>query len=326
VLDFAFEIHESLGLHARRGQINGRTRQLKSRLLDGDQVVIETSEKPEVLARLRLPTESNKGYDHVITQIGRVIDQLKAETGQVPQQIGMGTPGAIDPPTGFLKNSNSTVLNGKPFHQDLESKLGIPFILANDANCFAVAETRMGIVPDHLENPAMCFGVIMGTGVGGGLVLHGKVHGGLQGIGGEWGHSFLDESGGLCYCGNSGCVETIISGPALQRYYASESGEERSLREIIQRYRSGSDPHAAKTMDRLLHFFGKGIANLINILDPDAIIIGGGVGNIDELYSEGVERIKSFVFNPRLDTKILKPKLGDSAGVFGAAFLTAGKP
>ena len=234
----------------------------------------------------------------------------------------MGTPGAIDPPTGLLKNSNSTVLNGKPFHRDLEDRLGYKFVLANDANCFAIAETRMGVVPDHIQNPKLCFGVIMGTGVGGGLVINGQVHDGLQGIGGEWGHSFLDESGGACYCGQVGCVETVISGPALQRFYARESGEERLLKDIIQRHRQGSDSYASKTMERLIHFFGKGIANLINILDPDAIIIGGGVGNIDELYTEGVEKIKSFVFNPRLDTKILKPKLGDSAGVFGAAFLT----
>lgn len=286
-------------------------------------VVLSGKDQPEVLARLRLPTESKKGYDHVIEQIRKLIAQLKEATGREPQQIGMGTPGAIDPPTGFLKNSNSTVLNGKPFHKDLEERLGYTFVLANDANCFAVAETRMGVVPDHLQNPAMCFGVIMGTGVGGGLVLNGKVHNGLQGIGGEWGHSFLDRSGGPCYCGQTGCVETIISGPALQRYYHQISGKEGSLKEIIQRHREGIDDHASKTIDRLLHFFGKGIANLINILDPDAIIIGGGVGNIDELYVEGVDRIKSFVFNPRLDTKILKPKLGDSAGVFGAAFLTA---
>ncbi|NRB62033.1 MAG: ROK family protein [Saprospiraceae bacterium] len=285
-------------------------------------VVLAGTNHPEVVSRIRLPTESKKGYDHVINQIGRLIDQLKKETGGIPAHIGMGTPGAIDPPTGLLKNSNSTVLNGKPFHRDLEDRLGYKFVLANDANCFAIAETRMGVVPDHIQNPKLCFGVIMGTGVGGGLVINGQVHDGLQGIGGEWGHSFLDESGGACYCGQVGCVETVISGPALQRFYARESGEERLLKDIIQRHRQGSDSYASKTMERLIHFFGKGIANLINILDPDAIIIGGGVGNIDELYTEGVEKIKSFVFNPRLDTKILKPKLGDSAGVFGAAFLT----
>ncbi len=286
-------------------------------------VVLKSAAQPDVLARLRVNTEADQGYDHVIQQVGYLIELLKKETGISPTTIGMGTPGAIDPPTGLLKNSNSIVLNHKPFHKDLENKLGYSFRLANDANCFAMAETRMGIVPDHVENPRLTFGVIMGTGVGGGIVINGQVHGGLQGIGGEWGHSFLDESGAECYCGNKGCVETIISGPFLQRYYHSQSGTERKLKEIVQRHRDGVDPHATATMERLLHFFGKGIANLVNILDPDAIIIGGGVGNIEELYTEGVERVKSFVFNPRLDTPILRPKLGDSAGVFGAAFLTA---
>ncbi len=286
-------------------------------------VVLKSAAQPDVLARLRVNTEADQGYEHVIQRVGHLIDLLKKETGTTPHTIGMGTPGAIDPPTGLLKNSNSIVLNHKPFHKDLEKNLGYSFILANDANCFAMAETRMGIVPDHVENPRLTFGVIMGTGVGGGIVINGQVHGGLQGIGGEWGHSFLDESGAECYCGNKGCVETIISGPFLQRYYHSLSGTERKLKDIVQRHRDGVDPHASATMERLLHFFGKGIANLVNILDPDAIIIGGGVGNIEELYTEGVERVKSFVFNPRLDTPILRPKLGDSAGVFGAAFLTA---
>jgi len=286
-------------------------------------VVLKSAAQPDVLARLRVDTEADQGYQHVITRIGHLIELLKKETGASPTSIGMGTPGAIDPPTGLLKNSNSIVLNHKPFHKDLEKHLGYSFILANDANCFAMAETRMGIVPDHVEDPRLTFGVIMGTGVGGGIVINGQVHGGLQGIGGEWGHSFLDESGAECYCGNKGCVETIISGPFLQRYYKELSGTERKLKEIVQRHRDGVDPDASATMERLLHFFGKGIANLVNILDPDAIIIGGGVSNIEELYTEGVERVKSFVFNPRLETPILRPKLGDSAGVFGAAFLTA---
>lgn len=287
-------------------------------------VILASKEHPDVIARLRVPTEREKGYQHIINQVGLLIDQLRVASGLQPTVIGMGTPGALDPHTQTMKNSNTTVMNGQPFKKDLEAALGIPFVLANDANCFAIAETRMGVVKTAMPEARMVFGVIMGSGVGGGLVFDGQVWNGHQGIGGEWGHSFLDESGGPCYCGQVGCVETLISGPALERYYSSIAhGTTRSLREIADRHAAGSDPLATQTMERLLHFFGKGIANLINILDPDCIVLGGGVGNIDLLYSAGVEEVKKFVFNPRLDTLLLKPALGDSAGVFGAAFLVA---
>jgi predicted NBD/HSP70 family sugar kinase len=161
----------------------------------------------------------------------------------------------------------------------------------------------------------------MGTGVGGGIVVNGKLLTGRQGIGGEWGHTFLDDSGGPCYCGNTGCVEKIISGTALEKYYNERAPVKRRLREIVQRHKDGIDPIASETMERLIYFFGKGLANVINIIDPTVIVLGGGVGNIDLLYTEGVESVKNFVFNNRLDTVFLHPKLGDSAGVFGAALL-----
>jgi predicted NBD/HSP70 family sugar kinase len=285
--------------------------------------VLKSAEDPEVLARLRVPTEKTKGYQHIINQVEHLIELLKKETGLSPQVIGMGTPGAIDPPTQKLKNSNTTILNGMPFQKDLEKQIQLPTLMANDANCFAVAEARMGVVKHQAPDAQMVFGVIMGTGVGGGIVFRGEVWNGLQGIGGEWGHSFLDESGGPCYCGKTGCVETIISGPSCERYYKQITGQELKLKEIINRHKDGSDPKATETVERLLHFFGKGMANIINILDPDAIVLGGGLGNIDLLYSQGVDKVREFVFNPRLDTPFLKPELGDSAGVFGAAFLTA---
>ncbi len=284
-------------------------------------VILKSQDDPSVLTRLRVDTERDKGYDHIVSQVGVLIDKMKQESGLEPSIIGMGTPGALDPITHTIKNSNTTVMNGMPFKRDLEERLNLEFELANDANCFAIAEAKMGIVKDVMPQARMVFGVIMGSGVGGGLVMDGKVWNGRQGIGGEWGHSFLDESGGECYCGNVGCVETVFSGPSLERFYTSISGEKVKLREIVERHKQGSDPYSSQTVERLLHFFGKGIANLINILDPDCIVLGGGVGNIDLLYTEGLERVKHFVFNPRLDTVILKPKLGDSAGVFGAAFL-----
>jgi len=214
-------------------------------------------------------------------------------------------------------------MNGQPMKSDLERILGLEIAIANDANCFALAEARMGVVKERFPKANVVYGVIMGTGVGGGIVVDGKVLNGLQGIAGEWGHNFLDESGGPCYCGKHGCVEKVISGPDLERYYFTQSGTKRKLKEIYELYKAGTDKVATQTMERLMHFFGLAISTIINILDPDVIVIGGGVGNIDELYTDGIESVKKFVFNHRLDTPIVKPSLGDSAGVFGAAYLVA---
>ncbi|MDP5172770.1 MAG: ROK family protein [Bacteroidia bacterium] len=284
-------------------------------------VVVDADNRYQTIARLRVPTEQEKGYEHIVSQIAKLIGMLKDETGLTPTKIGIGTPGALDPQLNTLKNSNTTCLIGKPLKDDVEKALGLSILMANDANCFALAEARLGIVPDQVPNAEVVFGVIMGTGVGGGIVVHGKVLNGLQGIAGEWGHNFLDESGGLCYCGKTGCVETILSGPNLQRYYTSISGEERKLKEIVERAQAGTDPHAAATLDRLVEFFGKGLASIINLLDPDAIVLGGGVSNIGVLYDRGVAEVEKYVFNHKMYTPILRPKLGDSAGVFGAAML-----
>ncbi|MCL4158468.1 UNVERIFIED_CONTAM: hypothetical protein GTU68_023055 [Idotea baltica] len=195
--------------------------------------------------------------------------------------------------------------------------------MANDANCFALAEARMGAVKKQNIKAEVVFGVIMGTGVGGGVVVNGKIINGRNGIGGEWGHNHLDDSGGDCYCGKVGCVETVISGPFVQKYYTSLTGEEKKLKDIVDLHRSGTDENATKTINRLTHYFGKAISVVIDIIDPDVVVIGGGVGNIDELYTDGVQAAKDFAFNDGLDTIFLKPELGDSAGVFGAAMLVA---
>lgn len=283
--------------------------------------ILESRENPTVIHRLRVPTEANLGYEHIIGQVEKLVSQLSAETGLKPTSIGMGHPGTLDPNTGFIKNANTTALIGKPFDKDLERRLGVPFKLANDANCFAVAEALLGAVPEVLPNAEVVFGVIMGTGVGGGLVVRGKVINGRQGIGGEWGHNFLDTSGGPCYCGKVGCVETLISGPALERHYAHLSGQKLHLKDIVERANQGVDPLATQTLDHLIHYFGKAIAVVINIVDPDVIVIGGGVGNIDRLYTDGKQEALKHLFNTRIDTIFVKPKLGDSAGVFGAAML-----
>lgn len=284
-------------------------------------VVLEDPNHPVVLKRLRVATEKEKGYQHIIGQIVKLVEVLMAETGVRPQKIGIGTPGTLEPSTQTMKNSNTTAINGKYLKRDLERALSMPVSMANDANCFAIAETQLGVVKEQLPDANVVFGVIMGTGVGGGLVINGKVHNGKQGIAGEWGHSFMDISGGKCYCGKVGCTETIISGPSLERYYFNKMGIEKSLPEIVGLYHEGNDEIATETVQRLLKFFGQGIASVINMIDPDAVIIGGGVSKIDLLYDEGIKSVEKHVFNHRLETPILRPSLGDSAGVFGAALL-----
>jgi predicted NBD/HSP70 family sugar kinase len=290
-------------------------------------VVLSSPSPDAVIIRKRIDTESHKGYQHIANQIVRLIRELEAETGYRAESVGIGTPGTVEPSTDLMKNCNTTCLNGMPLREDLMKALSIPVAIANDANCFALAEATMGIVPDVVPDFNCVFGVIMGTGVGGGVVFRGKdgqpfVLNGRQGIGGEWGHNELEFNGYDCYCGKKGCVEQVLSGPALQRYYAQISGKELKMKEIVARYFADSDPYASQTIDRMLEYFGKAVSVLMNILDPDAIVLGGGVGNIDLLYTEGVERAKKYIFNSgKVETKILRPKLGDSAGVFGAAML-----
>lgn len=284
-------------------------------------IVLKDANSLEVVERLRVPTESEQGYEHILDQIKRCVDLLGEKTGLSVDRLGIGTPGVLDPQLQTMKNCNTTCLNGQPLKADLEKKLNKKVVLANDANCFAFAEAKLGAARDHFTDPEVVFGVIMGTGVGGGLVINGQLLTGRQGIGGEWGHTYLDDSGGPCYCGNVGCTEQVISGTALERFYQERTGSFKRLKEIVALHKEGSDQTATETIERLLHFFGKGMASVINVVDPDVVILGGGVGNIDLLYTEGVEQVKRFVFNNRLDTMFLRPKLGDSAGVFGAALL-----
>ena len=284
-------------------------------------VVLERPSPNAIIDRHRIATQADQGYEHIVSRIKELVDIVSQSVGSRPTKLGIGTPGAIDPRTQRMKNSNTTCLIDKPFHEDVAAALGIPIVMANDANCFALAETLMGCVPEHHPTAQVVFGVIMGTGVGGGVVVNGKPISGLQGIAGEWGHNFLDASGGLCYCGKAGCVERIISGTALQKYYADKTGERKLLKDIVELARAGTDPVAKETLDRLIHFFGLGISSIINVIDPDVIVLGGGVGNIEELYTKGVVSATEYVFNHQLDTPFLKPKLGDSAGVFGAALL-----
>ena len=281
-------------------------------------VIRQEKDGLEVLARKRIPTEQEGGYEHILSQMQKLVDELAREAGSRPVRIGFGTPGTFEPGTYVHKNSNTLCLNGKTFLPDLQKMLGIPIAMANDANCFALAEARWGAA-QQVPGAKVVFGIIMGTGVGGGVVVDGKVLHGRHGIAGEWGHSFLHESGGPCYCGRSGCVENLLSGPALEHYYENRSGQKLHLPEIVAR--AGGDPAAQQTLEHLVHFFGKALGPVVNLIDPDAIVIGGGVGNIDLLYTEGPKEVAKNIFNFEFVTPILKPALGDSAGVFGAAAL-----
>lgn len=285
--------------------------------------IVPSLDNPQPILRTRIDTEGYKGYEHIVGQIEKLVQMMKQQSGLQPARLGLGTPGVLDPILQTMKNCNSTALNGKPLKKDLEEMLGIPCVLANDANCFALAETHWGVVKEKAPDAQMVFGIIMGTGVGGGIVINGHVWNGKHGIGGEWGHNFLDESGGPCYCGKTGCVETVLSGPGLQRYYKSITGSMLSLKDILAHAVQGNDPAAVKTIERLHLYFGKAVSVITNMLDPDVIVIGGGVGNIDSIYTAGVESLHKFIFNNRVDVQILKPSLGDSAGVFGAAALVA---
>jgi len=282
--------------------------------------ILDPERPDQALHRLRLPTESASGYEHVLGQLAKVVQQLEAASGQRrPARIGFGTPGAMEPTTGALKNSNTVCLNGRPLRSDLSARLGVEAVLANDANCFALAEATLGAGRGN----HVVMGLILGTGVGGGIVVGGRILEGRHGIAGEWGHNPMCGEETPCYCGRRGCVETVFAGPSLERFYREKSGEAVRLPEIVRRA-GGGDKIALATLARLREKFGEAIAAIINVLDPDAIVIGGGVGNIDLLYQEETRQtVLQHVFNGDLQTRFLKPTLGDSAGVFGAAMLTA---
>src|SRR6201996_7824827 len=217
-------------------------------------VILESIDNPTPIVRTRVDTEAAKGYEHIIGQMAKLVANMESQSGLKPAAIGIGTPGVLDPTLQVMKNCNTVVLNGKPLKKDLEKALGLRLELANDANCFALAEAHWGIVRQSAPQARLVFGIIMGTGVGGGIVMDGKIWNGRHGIAGEWGHNFLDESGGDCYCGKKGCVETVISGPATERYYKSITGQTLKLKEIVARHKDGSDPAATKTIERLCHF------------------------------------------------------------------------
>ena len=267
----------------------------------------------ETIERKRIPTNQNDGYDSILQSIKNLILELTHESDE-KFSIGICTPGALSLNSGLIKNSNTQCLIGKDLRNDLQNILHHDVSIENDANCFALAEARLGAG----KNSNLIFGVIMGTGVGGGIIIDGKIHHGRTNIAGEWGHHCLHDEGNSCYCGNRGCVETYISGPALEKNWSQLSSLNQSLPEIIQ---NTDNPNFVNWKKTFLNNFGLSLANVIDILDPDMIILGGGVSNIDFLYDEGKNLVYEKVFSDIIDTPIVKNKLGDSAGVFGACLL-----
>jgi len=279
-------------------------------------VLDETSRE---IRRRRVPTQAGRGYEHVIAAIAALYRDLCADIESAPHTLGIGTPGSLSTRTGLLKNCNATVLNGKPFKADLEEAIGRSFALQNDANCFALAEALGGAGKGHRT----VFGVIIGTGCGAGIVTDGRIHEGRHGIAGEWGHHVLDPAGPPCYCGRNGCLERYVSGPAVEAEYARRTGVTLDVPAIAAQA-GAANAIAADVLDGLFDHLAKGLANTIAILDPDAIILGGGLANLPGIAEALHERITRIVFNDCLETPILVNALGDSAGVLGAAELGAG--
>ena len=265
----------------------------------------------DVLKRKRIPTPQND-YQKILNSISSLVLDVSENVSDF--SLGICTPGAISKQTGLIKNSNTQCLIGKPLKEDLENQIGKKISMENDANCFAMAEATMGVAREY----DVVLGVILGTGVGGGIVIDKKLHSGRTNIAGEWGHHTLHRNGNLCYCGKTGCVETYISGPSLEHQWTKLTGKSQRLPEILSNI---DNEIGKKWKDDFLENFGYGLANVIDILDPDAIVLGGGLSNIDFLYLEGKESVYDKVFSDLVDTPILKNKLGDSAGVFGACML-----
>ena len=270
-------------------------------------------ENYETIKRKRIPTNQENGYDSILQSVKDLIHDLSHESNEKPS-IGICTPGALSIDSGLIKNSNTQCLIGHDLKNDLQNTLNQNIAIENDANCFALAEATLGAG----KNSNLVFGVIMGTGVGGGIIINGKIHRGRTNIAGEWGHHSIHSDGNSCYCGHNGCVETYISGPALEKNWFKLSNMNQSLPEIIQNI---NNPNFDTWKKIFLDNFGLALANVVDILDPDVIVLGGGVSNIDFLYQEGKNAVYEKVFSDSIDTPIIKNELGDSAGVFGACLL-----
>ena len=273
-----------------------------------------------VAARRRVPTP--REYDGTLDAIVRLVGDLESETGR-SGTVGVGIPGVVTRATGLVKNANSTWLNGRPLQADLESRLVRPVRLANDANCFALSEASDGAGHGY----DTVFGVILGTGVGGGIAIHRRIHDGPNQIAGEWGHNQLpwmtDEERAAapeCYCGMTGCIETFLSGPGFERDHAVRSGTSRSSRDIVRAAAAG-DADALEALRRYRDRLARALAGVINILDPDIVVLGGGMSNLPDLAPTVSTLLPRYVFSDTVRTVVAPNLHGDSSGVRGAAWL-----
>jgi fructokinase len=272
------------------------------------------------LIRQRVPTPHGD-YRATLAEIQNLVTYIETETGQ-RGSIGIATPGAISPATGLMKNSNSVCMNGKPVHTDLANLLGREIRIANDANCFALSEATDGAA----QGARVVFGVIIGTGTGAGIVVEGKILEGPNAIAGEWGHNPLpwpreiELPGPECYCGKNSCIETYLSGPGMTRDHELYANVILDTETIVSKAVFG-DEDSIETLQRYEDRLARSLAHVINILDPDVIVLGGGMGNIKQLYKNVPEIWGSYVFSDQVATKLLAPEYGDSSGVRGAAWL-----
>jgi len=282
--------------------------------------IIALDDEGSELLRRRVPTPQGD-YSGTLRAIADLVHQVEAALGQAGT-VGIGTPGAISRATGLLKNSNSVHLNGQPIVQDLESLLQRKLRISNDANCFALSEATDGAA----AGAAVVFGVIIGTGTGAGIVVNGHVLTGANGIAGEWGHNPLpwpegaELPGPPCYCGRHGCIETFLSGPGMSADHQRVSGQKLDAATIVARAADG-DAECELTLQRYENRLARSLAHVINILDPDVIVLGGGMSNIQRLYENVPGIWGRYVFSDRVDTRLVRNRFGDSSGVRGAAWL-----
>ncbi|MFB0986754.1 MAG: ROK family protein [Phycisphaerales bacterium] len=275
----------------------------------------------EIVARERVATPAGD-YDKTLTTISSLVDRIAHDArAEGLTTVGVGTPGSVDRATGLHRNSNSICLNDRPFESDLNAIIRFPVRTANDANCFALSEAADGAAAGH----RVVFGVILGTGVGGGVVIDGVVHEGGNGLGGEWGHIGLphrdarDAAPRPCYCGRSDCLEQYLSGPAIEAEYAAASGMACSLAEIAASV--DADEHARAVINRFHDRLAESLVTVVDLLDPQAIVLGGGVSNLDSIYEVVPQLVHARAFGGSATTPILRNVHGDSSGVRGAAWL-----
>jgi fructokinase len=274
----------------------------------------------EELARRRVSTP-REDYEGTLEAVATLVRELEKKVGR-KATVGVGTPGAISPATGLIKNANSTWLNGRALREDLEGLLEQEVRIANDANCFTLSEATDGAG----AGARVVFGVIVGTGTGGGIVVGGKLLEGPNAIAGEWGHNPLpwprseEWLGPACYCGQVGCVEMFLSGPGMRRDHAAQTGMELEPPEIVRRA-GDRDYQAKRTLERYVDRMARALAGVINVLDPDVIVLGGGMSNLGSLYEEVPRKWGAYVFSDQVDTPLLPPRHGDASGVRGAAWL-----